>query len=103
MIEFTFTAFEVTGYATLLPQGIKGSVPTGDQFVRIRLMTNVPNHPILVQIKGLVEGKGQFNNAQAGTEMPSAVGDNLEMAFSDLFRHILELCHGEPMQLIGMG
>ena len=103
MIEFTFTALEITGNATLLTQGVKGAVSAGDQLVRICLMTDIPDHTVLVQIKGLIQGKGQFNNAQTRAEMPAAVGNNLEMAFSDLFRNVLELCNREPMQLIGMG
>ena len=71
--------------------------------MRVCLMAHIPHHPVLIQIKGLIKSKSQLNNTQSGPKMPATVGNNLEMALPDLFSNVLELCHGEAMQLIGMG
>ena len=102
MIESAFTALEITGNSTLLPERIEIGVATGDQLVRIGLMADIPHHPIPVEVEGLIKSKSELDNAKAGSEVSSAVRNHFQVALTDLSSDILKFCHRQTMQLIGM-
>ena len=56
----------------------------------------------MVEIEGLIEGKGEFHHPQAGAEVAAAGADHLEVAFADLTCNPLELCSAQSVQLIRM-
>ena len=68
----------------------------------IGLVTHIPHDAVVVEVEGLVEGKGELHHPQARAEVAAAGGHNLEMAFSDLARHRFQFGDGEAMQLVGM-
>ena len=65
-------------------------------------MTDIPNHLVFVEIKGLIQRQGEFNDTESRSEVPPAGRNNLEMTLSDLPSNIRKLRMAEPMQLIGM-
>ena len=65
-------------------------------------MAHIPDHPIPVEIQGLIQGQGEFHHPETRPQMSATVGDDLEVALPDLTGHILQLSHGQTMQLIGM-
>ena len=68
----------------------------------VGLVADVPDHTITIQIKRLIQSKGEFNHPEARPEMASAVGHHFEMTLSDLRRDIFQLACAEAMQLVGM-
>jgi hypothetical protein len=50
MVKPTFRAFQITGNAIFLPQGMELVIPPGNDFVRISLVPHVPDHLIPVQV-----------------------------------------------------
>ena len=88
-IEAAFGTFQITGNTTLLAERIELLVTASDQFVRIGLMAHIPDHLVVVEIKGLIKGQGELNNPQPRSEMSSAGGDNFQMSFSDLCSYVL--------------
>ena len=102
MIKSALTAFEITGYSALLSQGVEIGVATCDQFVWISLVAYIPDHPITIQIKGLIEGKREFNNPETWSEMAAAVGHHFQVTLANLSGDILQFRHRQTMQLIGM-
>ena len=103
MIKAAFTALEISGNTILLTQGVEGPETACDQFVGVSLVADIPNHPILVQIKGLIQRQGEFHHPETRAEMATTGGDHLQMALSDLTGNVLEFSDAETMQLIRMG
>ena len=56
----------------------------------------------MVEVEGLVEGKGELHHPQARAEVAATGGHDLQVAFSDLARHRFQFGDGEAMQLVGM-
>ena len=102
MVERTLRTFEITGNTMLLAQRIKPVEPTGDQLVRVSLMTDIPDHTVVVEVKGLVQSQCQLNNPQARTKVSTTGRHHLQMPLTNLPSHILELSRAESVQLIRM-
>ena len=103
MIKAAFTALEISGNTIFLTQGVEGPETPRNQFVGISLVAHIPNNPILIQIEGLVQSKGEFHYPETRAEMATTGGDHLQMALSDLTGNVLEFSDAETMQLIRMG
>jgi len=64
--------------AVLLAQGFHALATTGEDLVRIRLMTDVPYQPVIRGVEDVMQRDGQLDDAQAGTEMPTGLADRVE-------------------------
>ena len=103
MIELAFAALEISRHTALLAEGVERAETAGDQFVRVGLVTHIPHHAILVQIKGLIEGQGEFHHTKPRSEMATAGGHHLKMTLPDLTGDVFQIRDAETMQLIRMG
>ncbi|GDX71620.1 hypothetical protein LBMAG39_00530 [Cyanobium sp.] len=65
-------------------------------------MAHIPDHPIVVEVKGLIEGKRQFHHAQAWAQVAATGAHHLQMAFADLAGNALKLGGAQAVQLIRM-
>ena len=102
MVKIAFGAFEVPGNPVLLAKGMEVVETTGDQFMWIRLVPDIPDDPVPIQIQGLVERQGELHHPQARAEMAATGGDHLKMTLSNLTSDILKLRQLEAVQLIRM-
>ena len=102
MIETTLGALEISGHSMLLAERPEVVVPAGDQLVGVGLMTHIPDHTIVVEIEGLIEGKRELNDTEPRAEMPTAGGHHLEVTFANLTSDVLKLSDAESVQLIRM-
>jgi len=103
MIELALTAFQIAGHTTFLAKRVEIGVTAGEQFVGVSLVSHIPDHPVVIKIQGLVEGKGQFDDTQTWAEMAATVGNDLEMTLTNLSGDGLQVLHGCTVQLIRMG
>ena len=102
MIEAAFRALEISRYAVLLSQGVEVVETTGDQLMGIRLMPDVPDDPVSVQIKGLIQGQREFDDTKTRAEMATTGGHHLKVTISNLTSDILKFGQPETVQLIRM-
>ena len=102
MIEAALAALQISGDAPLLAQGVETAVATGHQLVGVGLVPHIPDDAILVQVKGLVQGQGQFHHPEPGTEVTTAGGHGFEMLLADLPGDCFEFRGAETVQLVGM-
>ena len=70
----TLFSFGKTAQAMKLAQTGKFFPPTGNQFMGIRLMANVPDDFIPGRFKDRMQGQGQLHNAQRTGEMTTRPG-----------------------------
>ncbi len=68
-IVFAFTPFEESANAMQLSNGVEATLPAGKNFVKVRLMSNVPHQFILWRIENVVKGDCKFDGSQSGTEV----------------------------------
>ena len=62
-VVFAFTTLGKAGKTVALPQGPNTIPPSGQNFVRISLMPDIPNKPVFRRVKNVVQRNGQLNNA----------------------------------------
>ena len=102
VIKPTLTALEITGDTILLTERVEIDVTTSDQLVGVSLVAHIPHHPVLIQIKGLVERQGELHDPKARPEVTTTGGNSFKMLFADLPGNGFQLRHTQPVQLIGM-
>ena len=84
MVKSAFAALQVTRHPALLAQGVELAVATGEQFVGIGLVAHIPYHPVVVEVEGLVKGKGEFHHPQPRTQVAATGGNGFQMLLADL-------------------
>ena len=62
--------------------------------MRIRLMTHVPHQTVVRGVEHVVQRDGQFNDAQAGTEMPTRLTDGVEQFLAQFIGQRFQLGFG---------
>ena len=78
-IKFAFIALGKTGHAVQLAQGVHTITATGEDFVRIGLMTHVPHQSVVRGVENVMQGNRQFDRAKVGAQVAAG--------FSDTFQH----------------
>ena len=102
VVEGALATLQITRDAVLLAQGVEGVVATGDQLVGVGLVTHIPNNPVSVEVKGLIQGEGELHHPQAWAEVTTARAHHFQVTLADLAGDAFELSNAEAMQLIGM-
>jgi hypothetical protein len=102
VVEGALAALQITGDSVLLTQGMEIVVATRDQLVGISLMTHIPDHTVMVEIQGLIQGQGQLNDPETRAEVTSTGAHYLEMTLADLTSDRFELSEAQAVQLIRM-
>ena len=72
-IVFALAALGEAGQAAFLAKRADAVAAAGQDLVRIGLVADVPDQPIFRRVEDVVQGDGQFDDAQPGAEM--AAGD----------------------------
>ena len=102
VVEGALAALQITRNTVLLTQGVEVVVATGDQLMGIGLVAHIPNDPILVEVKGVIESQGEFHHPQTWAEVATARAHHVQVTLADLAGNAFELSNAEAMQLIGM-
>ena len=71
-VVFAFRALGETAQACALPQSSDPIAPTGQDLVRVGLVTDVPDDAIFRRVENIVECDRQFHNAEAGSEVTAS-------------------------------
>ena len=69
-----FIAFWKTRQAAGLAQAVHLVTPTGEDFVRIGLVAHVPDQAVVRRVEHVVQGDGEFDRAQIGTQVAPGFG-----------------------------
>jgi len=92
-IILAFTAFRKTGQPVFPPQCVEFFTPSRQQFVRVALMSDVPNQFIVGRVEHIMQSDRQFDDAQTGAQMPARVrhdADNFLPDFLSQTRQIVK-------------
>ena len=94
-----FLAQRKAGNTILLPDGGHLLAPAGENFVRVALMTHIPDESVARCVKDMVHGDGQFNHAQARTQVSSGAGNTVDRFSAQLVGKLRQLFDRQITQI----
>ena len=71
-IIFALRPLGEAGQAAPLAQSANAVAPPGQDFVRIGLVPDVPDDAVARRIENLMQGQGEFDDAEPGAQMPAS-------------------------------
>ncbi len=86
-IIIAFRSFQETAQAPELADGMHPVFSAGQNFMRVGLMTHIPDKFIVRCIENIMKRYRQFNGAEAGSEMPSAFRYAIDQVFPHFIAH----------------
>jgi hypothetical protein len=102
VIESALAALQITSNTMLLTQRVEGIEATREQLVGIGLVPNVPTHFVSIEIEGLIQSNGEFNDTKSWSKVSPTRRNHAEVTFPDLTSDIFELSKTEAVQLVRM-
>jgi hypothetical protein len=90
-IVFALAALGEARKAAALTQGADAVAPAGDDLVRIGLVADVPDQPVLGRVEDVVDGDGELDHPEAGAEMPAGAADGVDHLRAQLVRQLAQL------------
>ena len=70
-VIFTLNAPGKTRQAAALPQRADAAAPASKDFMRIGLMADIPDQPVLWRVEGVMQRHRQLDHAKPGAKMPA--------------------------------
>src|SRR5689334_15258842 len=98
-IVFALGPLGETGEAAALTQGANAVATSSENFVRIGLVTDIPDKPVGRRIENIVQGNGEFDDTEPGAEMSARPGDSIDGLVAQLVCQLLELIGGEIFKI----
>ena len=90
-IEFAFAAFGEAGQAVHLAQGSNSIASAGKNLMRVTLMANIPDQPVIGGIEHRMNGHGEFDDAQSGAQMPAGDRHGIDCFRTQFIGKLLEV------------
>ena len=98
-VVFALGALGETGQAAALAQGADAVAPAGQDLVRIGLMADVPDQPVVRRVEDVMQRDRQFDDAEAGAEMTAGHRDRVDRLGAQFVRHALQVGIPEAAQV----
>ena len=80
-----FRAFRKAGNPIQLTQMSHLLTSSGDDFVTVTLMTDIPDDFVIRRVEHMVQRDGQLNRTQIGRQMPAGLCDRLQDKITQFF------------------
>ena len=96
-------AARVAGQATLLPQGREGVLATGQHLVHVALVTGVEDDGVVRGLEDAMQGDGQLDHAEVGSEVPAGLTDLVDQEGTDLGGQRGQLVGTQPTEVGRVG
>jgi hypothetical protein len=90
-IIFAFRPFGETGKSAAGTQRANPIAPAGQDFVRIGLVSNVPNQSVCRGIEYVMQRNGKLDNSQARTKMSTSHSDGGNRFSAQLVGYLLQV------------
>ena len=98
-VVFAFGALGEAGEAAALAQRADAVAPAGQDFVRIGLVADVPDQPVVRRVEDIMQRDGQFHHAEPGAEVTAGDGDRIDGFGAQLIGKLAQLRWIEPAQI----
>ena len=98
-VVFALGALGEAGKAAPLAQRADAVAPAGQDFVRIGLVADVPDEPVLGRVEHVMERDRQLDDAETGAEMAAGGGDGVDGLLAQLVGELTQLPAVEAAQV----
>ena len=100
-IVFALRTLGEARQAPALTHGADAVTPTGDDFVRIALVPNVPNQLVLRRVEDVVNRDGQLHHAEARSKVSARGADSVDHFGAQFVGELAKLAGLEAAQVVG--
>ena len=87
------------GQAVFHPQGADTVTAAGQDLVRIGLMPDIPDKPVIRRVENIVQGNGEFDHAETGAKVPAGVGNHVDQFGAQLPGQLAEIAFGQGAKI----
>ena len=98
-VIFTFAALGETGQTAGLAQSADAVAPTGQNFMRVRLMADIPNQPVIGGVEHIMQRHGQFDDAQSSPQMATSLRHSDDRFGSQFIGQLAQIGTRQPTQI----
>ena len=99
-IVIALGALGETGQSAAGAQGADAVAAAGQDLVRIGLMADVPDQAVARGVEDVMDGGGQFDDAEAGAEMSAGDRNGIDGFLTQLVGNLPDLLDLEPAQIV---
>src|SRR5690606_38156869 len=99
-IVLALVAAEEAGDAAFLPEGAEAVAPAGQQLVGVGLVPDVPDELVLRGGEDMVQGDGELDRAEAGSEMPAGARDGIDQRDADFGGKLRQVPGAESLEVV---
>ena len=88
-----------TGKAPALAKRVDPVAPTGQDLVRVTLVSNIPDDFVVWCVKNVVQRNRQLHNTQRRSQVPTGRRNCIDCFCTQLFSNLIKLSHGPVLQV----
>ena len=99
-VVFGFAALGEARQTTVAAHGVHLVFAAGEDFVRITLMTDVPNQLVFRRVINIVQSHGKLDRAQVAGEMTAGLPDRFQQKLSQLGGDLGQLFFIQAAQIL---
>ena len=101
-IVLAFFSFAKSGNASELSEGGEAVPSSREHFVGVALVGDVPDDVIFGHVEYVVEGDGEFDDAEGGGEVASGFGDGFDELPSEFVSELFEFFQVQFVHVVGV-
>ncbi len=101
-VKRAFLAAGEAGKAARLAQCTDTVTAAGEYFMRVGLVADIPDQPILRRVKNMMQRHGQLNNPKARAQMPAGMGNGRNGLRTQLIGELLQLVNRKAPDVSGV-
>ena len=90
-VVFALGALGEAGQPVLLAQRADAVAAAGQDLVRIGLVADVPDQPVVRRVEDVVQRDGQLDDAEPGAQMAAGVRDGVDQLSAQLVRQLRQV------------
>ena len=100
-VVFALRPFGEAGKAVFLPQRTNAVTASGQDLVRVALVADIEDQPVIRRIENLVDGDGQLHHAQPRTQMAAGLGNRINHLVTHFTGELRQFAIVDPAQISG--
>ncbi len=98
-VVFALGALGEAGKPVLLAQRADAVAPPGEDLVRIGLVADIPDQPVVGRVEHVVQRHGQFDHAEPGAEMAAGLGNGVDQLGAQLLGNLRQFVFRQLAQV----